>query len=490
MRNHILKYFERIFAHNFIAIGYDGKTRLGFSANFFQHIVYPISPSTTDSGVIFEDKLKNMKGFVFKVTMIDQPPRVIRGYSRTLRRFTAFSVDLTVFGETAKKHNAKINIETYFDETFVSFVKKLNRLLKSGATDLTLNTVFSQNNEFPNDRFINTYDDNAYCALVPIPPRKSFLHYLLTPFDGYSWFFSIISVMSCAVLWHFLKKQVSAPYFVFAVIANFTGQSIPMNEKKSILTTLFQLCVLMTFIMGNAYQSLLITSMSTSREGTRLQSFDELMKSNLSVLADGVYAGKLRRSGEFESFMDRIVINKIELNFSSEVNFQLLKELNSAIVARCDMVDRMMFKDRRSTVSNYYYMIPEKVMPFYEQFRLADFSPFQKMIQTFYDRVFETGIRQFLNRHFFDSKNLAFDDRAEQSLKNEEYLLSFQDVYGVFYIALFGYILAFIVFLFEFFTKDFLIPYIEVYRQIQRKTRAKKRSRRMKVRRIQVRQKN
>lgn len=424
-----------------------------FSANFFENIVYKIPNATTNYGVVFEDKLKDMKNYIIKIALIDQEPRVIRSLHNRKHTVHASSVDIIVLGLFVMKFNARVKIIPYFNETTSSFAKKTNQMLSSGSIDLTINTIFSQSVRYPNDRFINTYDENAYCAIVPIPPRKTFLHYLLTPFDLQSWMFFMLCVVSCAALWHFLKEKMSAFHFIFAVAANFFGQSIPMSEKGKIPTLLFQLCVLLTFIMGNAYQSIIIASMSSSRDGSRLKSFDELMNSSFSVKADMVFLNILNRSGEFQHFLARTETGYLDGN----PNYQQLSERNYAIIARCDMIESSMNAAKLVTISKYYYKIPEKVMPFYEQFRLSDLSPFHKVIQKYYNHLSQSGIRLHLFNYFMHINPEAHDKRIELSLINEDYLLGLHDVHGTFYIVLIGFILSTTVFIMEIFYHRFFV---------------------------------
>lgn len=71
-------------------------------------------------------------------------------------------------------------------------------------------------------------------------------------------------------------------------------------------------------------------------------------------------------------------------------------------------------------------------------------------------------------------------------LKNEEYFLSMDDVYGCFYILLFGYIVSLLAFLFEIFYHEFLMQFNFV-KKIKNVLRSFASIRTKRVRKIQVR---
>lgn len=68
----------------------------------------------------------------------------------------------------------------------------------------------------------------------------------------------ILSIGTCCLLWALFnsfgsRNSSSAGYFIFGVIANFIGQAIPFRANRIIQGIIWQICIFMTFILGNAY---------------------------------------------------------------------------------------------------------------------------------------------------------------------------------------------------------------------------------------------
>lgn len=209
---------------------------------------------------VFTDKLKNCKGFELKVLIGPQVPRI------RIKNGTFSGVDLEVLKITASKLNLRLKLVEFDFEA--DWLIDLQRKLFTREAHLTLITMASFE-QLSTWRQVYPNDENGYCALAPIPPRLSFLHFLMTPFDAFTWLCLILSTIGSALLWKFMGKTFinSAWVFGFAVIANFFGQSVKVSNSRALQVTLLQLCILMTFIMGNAYQSLIVATMTFSRDG-------------------------------------------------------------------------------------------------------------------------------------------------------------------------------------------------------------------------------
>lgn len=444
-----------------------------FSFNQFTQESYFVDlvRASADVSLLFPDQLKNMKGYKYRAVMFEQVPRLfING------KGTWVGIDILMVSEILKHQNANIAILLMKpdEDTF-------SKALAHPQIDFTLNTAIKPGVGTSYRRFINTHDVNGFCALVPIPSRLSFLHFLLTPYDPMSWSFMALSTLICAVLWTLLSggQRTSSFYFVFGIIANFLGQSIPFRGNRRMQMILLQLCIMMTFIMGNAYQSLIIASMTASREGIRFKTVSEMFNSDLKFKVDLIYYINMKASNMSSSILDRMDIAGERINYSS------LKNNNYAVIARCDILEiRMKYLGNYNAVYDFY-MLPEKLMTFYENFMLGPKSPLYDRLQLYNEYIFESGIRQYWK----ESLTIQGDadlSRREDYFKNEEYLLTMDDVYGTFYILLVGYAASFVVFLFEFFFNDFLtkLNFKKVKQFFMGKRFSRKRPQR--VRRIQV----
>jgi hypothetical protein len=236
----------------------------------------------------------------------------------------------------------------------------------------------------------------------------------------------------------------------------------------------------MTFIMGNAYQSLIISSMTSSREGIRFKSIEQLFSSDLKLKVSRIVYRTFQESGEFSS-----LVSRMEIGSGTITDWKKLATQNYAVILRCDMANLVMNSAQSKNAGEYFYMLSDKILPFYEEFPVSERSPFVDMLQKYHNYVFESGIRQYWMETLKTDKK-AKHDREERFIKNEEYLLSMDDVYGVFYILFIGYVISVCVVLLEIFWHDCLthVPFKKLFRLLIKKIRPKRRT--MVVRRIQV----
>lgn len=425
---------------------------------------------------VFPDKLRDLQKFEINILLVKQSPKI----NLVLGKFEG--VDIEVLRVAVEHMNAKLitkasiapNDRRFDDKFFNHMVTDVH---------LTPNTAFTDYGNNVYWRYVNTYDEDEYCALVPIPPRLTFLDFLLTPYDAFSWSLLILSIAVCAVFWKLLQRRLensdSAWHFVFGIAVTFFGQSISFRENRRMQVTLLQLCILMTFIMGNAYESLIIASMSSSRDGIRFKTFDEMFNSDLKFIVDPIFYKIFLRSRDSSSVSSRL---EVENKF---VNLADLVASNYAIIGRCDLLEYEMNIQIHFNIAKHFYMLSERIMKFYATFPMAPLSPFYGKLQLNYDYIFESGIRQYW-KHLFEMKKTAQINRYNEYVKNEEYLLTMEDVYGIFYILLVGNAIGLIVIILEMFWHGCAerLPVKSCLQNL--KTKLMRNRRRMNVRFIQV----
>ena len=393
-----------------------------------QEKITNVSVSTTNALALFPDKLKDMHRYQYNVLLLTQPPRILMNEDGT----DFYGVDVEVMNIIAASQNAgmKMKLGTGFDT--LEKIKLFRDVLHNQLIDLTLNTIFTVKTS-AHRKVINTYDQNSYCAIIPIPPPLTFLHFLFTPFDGLTWTFIIASVVACAFVWYILNclwgETDSALYFIFGMIAVFLGQGVPFKPHHKWQKILIQLCMLMMFIMGNLYQSFIISSMSWSRDGIRLKTFEELFDSGADMFVTRKFYDIFNKSNEFDEALSRM----------EAVQSLAVKDLidsKKPMIGRCDTLEFMTKVDVKFDLGSHFYMLPDSMMPFYEKFVLARNSPFYEKLQTMHNFVFESGIRQYW-KYLLEQENSAELNRNDLYFIREKYLLSLDDLYGLFYL-LFG----------------------------------------------------
>ena len=426
-----------------------------FIYDYFGHSLVSVYP-TSNAKKVFPNNLLNLKRYNFKIQGTSQKPRL----HWINAKFQG--VDVYFIKTIAKKVNATFSSQFYDMKNW-----KQNKLFMSflmdGSADLSLNTMNSlslTNQYMKNSSSVSTYlktfttfDEEGFCALVPIPPRVSFFKYLLKPFDIATWILMAVSVISLAVLWMIFKKtrdgrNLNSPgYMVFRIIAMFLGQDIPSRQTRWFHTMIIQLFIFVMMILNNLYQSQLISLMTASRNATRIETVNEMMEQNFIFCSDQFFYAFLYLNDQNSS---RYQICP-EMYENNNIDYKSMAQNGTVLITRCDNA-RDMFYTKNNNFSfghpaEVYYILPEKVFTFYDNLKTGRFTPFLEMFEKFSLIIFESGVRQhwkmLLHKYSdeLDLKQIAID--------NEDFLLKMNDLKFVFVICGIGLIIATMVFLVE-----------------------------------------
>lgn len=325
----------------------------------------------------FPDRQKNLEGFTYELALTEQYPR-IRAKKLPDGNYQLGGVNIEIFSEIVKHQGGVWTVKVMSDykngsKASSRDMDQFAQALLVGQADLTLNTAINVPTVSYRS-FVNTYDTVTYCAIVSVPPRLSFLRFLLTPYNPLSWFALWLAVAASALLWRLLIAKNghshSTSHFVFGVIANFLGQAIPIKTSSRKQTALLYLCILATFIMGNAYQSIILSLISKSRDGERFKTFNELLQSNLTFDTDFNFKSHVKNTHT------SVDLARFNTEWERLENFGMWNKSVNAAILRCDgleyelnvVVDRQTYEK--------FYMLPEVQMPMYELFMLGARSPF------------------------------------------------------------------------------------------------------------------
>jgi hypothetical protein len=435
----------------------------------------------TNTSEIFNDKLRDLHGHKYKMLVHEETGiNMYQNFNFMELMCKVQNASLVTF--------AKLRLED------VKFVKKYNELMSTKKVDMTLNTATKTTiNNAPLPSVI-TYDEQANCAMIPIPPRTSFIDIALKPFDSWTWIALVITVGACAVVWRLFRffypnTGDSTWYFIFGVFAFYVGQALTFRHNRNKQVLLIQLCILVTFILGNTYQSMMTTFMTESRDGIRLKTLDELMKSDYNFYVDPIFYDLIKDSKDFPQFESKMTKTPV---FLWKINFMESAQKNIVYIFRCDLSDAF-FKnlDIDAGPINHYYMLPERFYKSLSSFELSDSSPYQSFLQYYSDRVFESGVK--LHWRSVYTKLKEFRAEIEQRfMSGEEYLLKLEDLKGVFMIWLVCLLGCTLVFLLEVFARHRLqkltwkVAGRAFYKNPKSKQKKKSKKRRMKVRFVQV----
>jgi hypothetical protein len=411
-----------------------------------------VFPPSTNIDVVFPDKLRNLQPYKFKAIGAEQKPRMFR-INDKVHGFDIFFLNIFL-----RQQNAISEIE-YGDLTSYQFQETMIKNLVSGVIDLNLNTIYS-GGSLPNMqkyfKSINTYDVNGYCALIPIPPRNSFLTYIFVPYDTASWILMVISLVALAIVWKLFKSQrdsrglSSVGRVIFRVIAGFLGQAFNFVTTRWFQVMVMQVFIFMVLILGNAYQSILISLMTVSRNGTRITTVNEMMQGDYNYISDGFFYGVIEQYQQNTS-MHKNLQDNIYIYVKDKVRYEQTAANNSVLIVKCDFANDLFYTKNNEFIhgnpSDFYYILPEKVIAIYETLTTGRFSPFTERLDEISLRIFESGIKQYwktLLHKLTDSIDLE-----QISIMKEEFLLKMGDFKYVFYIWAIGVSVATIAFVAE-----------------------------------------
>lgn len=448
---YISEAFQMLCAVNAIIIGNYKETQLVYSFNPFEENIankfYEIKGNSRKISKLFPDKTKNLKGYKYETMSRNSFPSIyvnkegdvegtMLNFMRTVAKHqNTTSHDVLV---TKRKHHYMIKNKIY-----------------SGKIDTSLSPVphYAINN-LGAMKMVNTFETDGFCAILPYPERKSFLSYAFKRYDTWTWILIAATVIIFVIVWHFLNKHArgnpnSAGYMFFAFIAFFIGQGVEFRENRLLQKVLIQLMVMMTFILGNAYQSVLISFMMESRYGDRISTIEELIESNYTLKVDELFNITLMQTDDYMGLHPKII------SIFREGDFKKLGEISAnktGVVLMCSVIDTL-FKSTDITLNvdhntiDHFYRLPQKFYSFYKFIPTALYSPLADKLQDYSLRIFESGIKQ----HW--TTMISLEDMSEvkkrEAIAYEEFYFNLKDMMGAFYCLGVGLSLAFVAFVFE-----------------------------------------
>jgi hypothetical protein len=377
---------------------------------------------------IFDDKLINLSGYRYKVAGFEQFPRL---YSRKGR---IIGVDKMFLELVATKQNATIQIDWYGD----TWNSSINLKMLAGQLDIMLNT--RHNGEASKVQKIlkpvQTYDEHAWCALIPSPRQISYLRFLLTPFDGLLWVLLASSVAATTTIWQLYKRfhprkddVDSVGTLILGIFAFFFLQGISFRKNTPVLTLLLHIFSFVLAFLGNAYQSSLISLIHEQQFEPKISSIDEMMTKYDSFISDVIFDALKMESEMYRQMKTTsIAYDKFQL-----LNFKELAAKKTVLIFSCDYVEAALthiFNLKHGQLEDSYYVLHEKLFASFEKLLTSAYSPFHKRLNEISSKVFESGIRQHwkvLLEAELTKKRI--DDAMH--VEEEKHLLNIKDMIGI-----------------------------------------------------------
>jgi uncharacterized membrane protein YeaQ/YmgE (transglycosylase-associated protein family) len=399
--------------------------------------------TTTNVDLLFPDKLKDLKGYTYRTPIVEERMYVMDKES------IAHGNGIYFLQAVAKKQNAKVQV--YPIENKFSDRKQSALDMFKGRYDFFINTnsFISDDPNGPKQahifKMVNTFETDAMCVLLPIPPPKSRFEFIHKPFDAWTWILIIATIIAGALAWKIVSGT-SAGFYVFSFLAGMVGHCLRfqrhLNRKARIL---LQITILMTFVLSTAYQSLMVSFILDSRDGEKIKTIDEMLTKNFSFMVDPTFTHMI---DSFE-YGDQLRADQMKtIDSYNDVDYKSAAKQNVAIIGRCSQTIDY------SEINENYYIMDQKFFTFYKQFPTAPYSVFHERLEEFSLRLSETGVKDRWNQ-FLPYENALAKIKREY-MEREEYLMNLDDLYPAFCLLLGGLAVATLVLIFELFLYSFI----------------------------------
>jgi hypothetical protein len=418
---------------------------LSYGHNIFNNQTYRVQ--SADLEAAFPDKLKDLHGYSYRLFAYPHTLTILWHRDKFHGPWIDF-IDVMSKHQNGTYHFAKMRSieEAMAQNSFNAVISK--------EYDFCVNLDISFGG-FSIDFQIETFSTDGYCALVPNEPRKSFLSFILTPFDLATWILMIISLILGALIYTCMTRKVSLVSigrFFYSIYGLFLGQSSALFEACSLKNFYFQVFVIFVFLLGTVYQSLIISFVSLNRDVYSIQTFEDLRNRNsdLLIYTDAYFQFLMKSHGtEFDKRMTKYTYT----------NLSVLADENIVFVTPCSLIRYYQFSFRN--ISESFYQLKTPMISFYLKSITRKTNPFAKRMQEYIWRLFDVGILAYFKSQFdiiydeslVEYRDSLYDLSDDDILFNEDEtigeVLKLNDLLEISYILLIGYGLSTIIFVVE-----------------------------------------
>lgn len=238
-------------------------------------------------------------------------------------------------------------------------------------------------------------------------------------------------------------------------MANFLGQTIPFRDHRTSQKIILQFTIVVTFVLGTLYQSLIVASLTASNERSKITTIEKLIDGDYSFRVDVTFVVQLNGSEYYQKMNSRIVAY---LDVTDFLNYKNLSSQKVVIIAPCSIISYFLEENpsgNNESVRNFYYKLEEQFNSYYLELMMPYPSFFLNRLQELSLIVFESGIKKA-----WTQTNPVRDTQkfVESNIsQNADYFLILSDIAPVFYVLGGGLALSAFVFLLEIFWHNFSI---------------------------------
>ncbi|CAG9811094.1 unnamed protein product [Chironomus riparius] len=426
---------------NFALIANINQRILTITMNTFLGIVH-VTDKLLSGDLLFPDKLKNLHNYPYRVPICEQSPRVVIQNRVVQSPWIYFLIEVT------KLQNASADVDLVDD------CRELITLWKERKMDLSINTAVV----FPIDSNpkLLTYEENSYCALVPLPPETSSYHLtFLDPFDGLTWMFFVLTMTCSVAVWLMFRHRgaVDSPWLLaYSIFVMFIGQGVHFNpHNRLVLVILLQLMIFMIFVLSSAYEGVITSFMIQPIQDNRLETLDDLVASDYEIFCPDAFIYIIKNIGMYNQLKARLNTSRMEV--SGQFEEEILRQ-KSVFVMECDRAELILGyeMDNDQILYDYYYILKHKLFPQFVRLEASYLNPFIERLQDYMDISFQAGLLHIW-KVFMHLSDL--DQFSHKPLISSN-ILKLENLIQVFSVLVIGYVLSAVVLLIEIFFYDTL----------------------------------
>jgi hypothetical protein len=163
---------------------------------------------------------------------------------------------------------------------------------------------------------------------------------------------------------------------------------------------------MMTFILENAYQSVLTSLMSEARNGDRITPIQEAIDSDFSFIVDSFFETKLGMSEMQVEFGPKIFATFQSIR---SLKFKKMAAEKKGIVLGCNAMELISHDTKNlfpfdDQVPDFYYRLPGKVFTYFAKLPIGPYSMFANKLQDYSLRIHDSGSSRIIGKQSCRSK--------------------------------------------------------------------------------------
>jgi hypothetical protein len=242
--------------------------------------------------------------------------------------------------------------------------------------------------------------------------------------------------------------------FVADIWLTFIQQSVNIRRGRPVLISMLQTFIFMMIILANVYQGTITSILMDPKKYQKIERIQELMTTNVDFYSDSLF---LRILNNYDT--NQIIAKKVKPVDAFLKNTKYVKafqdvmktDRNKVLIVLCDMVPELLETQISTKIKarDAYYMLNEKLLPYYEGILLTRRSPFYEKLNDLSLKIHESGIKQHWSMMM----------EKQQRDNDDSTMLGMKEMKSIFLLYLWGILLSIFVFLLEVFRNGLKMYY-------------------------------